>query len=384
MKFFSFKIFILCILLPPVLYIFSIQYTENHLRHRYADEIEEIYIGDTGHLFDGSLRLKDAIEKNIDLYIQSKPLISWGVNLNVTVITKRGKILYPPVFEEEFSDPLRPPDLMEIAADNYRLMNEGPEVVIDLKIGHNTLFSNVILFSYILIVLLVLYFYYRAGVRKLRQAESEKAREIDRLLEQEKNHFETLKSLEREREKLSSESARIKKTLENEKVKASRNEDEMIEEIVALEEKFKKNLALQNEQQEEINTLKEEIKRLEKGGRKESKPKIKDSDAKRFRALYKNLSINERAISGFAGLSDDLKIKGEEIIHQLNENPDIVTIKRKVFGKKSRHTILEVIFGYKGRLYFSRSKDNKIEVLTIGTKNSQTKDLEFLDNLTLK
>lgn len=240
MKFFSFKIFILCILLPPVLYIFSIQYTENHLRHRYADEIEEIYIGDTGHLFDGSLRLKDAIEKNIDLYIQSKPLISWGVNLNVTVITKRGKILYPPVFEEEFSDPLRPPDLMEIAADNYRLMNEGPEVVIDLKIGHNTLFSNVILFSYILIVLLVLYFYYRAGVRKLRQAESEKAREIDRLLEQEKNHFETLKSLEREREKLSSESARIKKTLENEKVKASRNEDEMIEEIVALEEKFKK------------------------------------------------------------------------------------------------------------------------------------------------
>ena len=44
-------------------------------------------------------------------------------------------------------------------------------------------------------------------------------------------------------------------------------------------------------------------------------------------------------------------------------------------------TVQEVIFSYKGRLYFRKVKDSKIEVLAIGTKNTQARDLEFLDNL---
>jgi len=72
-----------------------------------------------------------------------------------------------------------------------------------------------------------------------------------------------------------------------------------------------------------------------------------------------------------------MKIKVEEIIHKLNEDPSFVLVKRKVFGKKGRATVQEVIFAYKGRLY----KDGKIEILTIGTKNTQAKDLEFLDNI---
>lgn len=384
MKFLSFKILILCILLPPVLYVLSIQHLEEQLRAGYAKEIEEIYIGDTRPLLAGSVRLRDAIEKNIDLWLQNKSLISWGVKVSVTVVTKKGEILYPPVFEEE-EEALRPLNLMKTAGDNYRLMNEGPEVNLDLNLGHGTPISVAILAGYVLIFLLVLYFYYRAGVRKARQAELETNKEIEKLRSMEDTHTEKLKALAQEREKLSAESKRIKKALENEKVKASKNEEEMIEEIVKLEEKFKKNLALQQEQEEEINALKEEIKELEgKTTRKESKPRLKDIDAKRFRTLYKNISISDRAISGFAGLSDELKIKSEEVIHQLNENPDLVTIKRKVFGKKSKHTVLEVIYGYKGRLYFCKTKDNRIEVLAIGTKNSQTKDLEFLDNLNLK
>jgi hypothetical protein len=76
-----------------------------------------------------------------------------------------------------------------------------------------------------------------------------------------------------------------------------------------------------------------------------------------------------------------MKIKGEEIIHKLNEDPSFVSVKRKVFGKKGRATVQEVIFSYKGRLYFRKKKDGQIEILTIGTKNTQAKDLEFLDNL---
>jgi len=65
----------------------------------------------------------------------------------------------------------------------------------------------------------------------------------------------------------------------------------------------------------------------------------------------------------------------------LNEDPSLVTIKRKVFGKKGRQTVLEVVFGYKGRLYFRKKKDGKIDILIIGSKNSQPKDLEFLNTL---
>ena len=98
MKFLSFKIFILCILLPPILYIFSLQSIESHLKRRYAKEIKDIYTGDTRPLFDGSMRLKDAINNNIDRYLQSKAILSWGVKANVTVTTKQNTILIPGCF----------------------------------------------------------------------------------------------------------------------------------------------------------------------------------------------------------------------------------------------------------------------------------------------
>ena len=74
-------------------------------------------------------------------------------------------------------------------------------------------------------------------------------------------------------------------------------------------------------------------------------------------------------------------MKAEEVIHQLNEDPGLVRIKRKVFGHKGHETVLEVLFGYKGRLYFRNDKDKGIEVLAIGTKNTQARELEFLARL---
>ena len=381
MKYLSFKFLILCILLPPVLYIFSVQAIESRLKTRYANEIEDIYIGDTRPLFEGSIRLKDAVNKNIDQYLQSKVMISWGVKVNVTVTTKQDKILYPAVFDEEGS--LLPPDPIQVAADNYSLMNEGLVLNVDLLLEHNTLLANVILAFYICLYVLLLYHYYRTSEKKARQEDTEKSSEIARLQELEKNHSDNLKALVQDKNNLKSEIIKTKKQLKKEKIKASRNEEEMIKEIIALEDKINKNLALQNEKQEEIDTLKEKMKLFEKERRRESKQKTKvfNSTRKRFKALYKNISVNERAISGFIGLTDDMQIKGEEIIHKLNEDPAFVQIKRKVFGKKGRTTVQEVIFAYKGRLYFRKSKDNRIEILTIGTKNTQAKDLEFLNNI---
>ena len=51
------------------------------------------------------------------------------------------------------------------------------------------------------------------------------------------------------------------------------------------------------------------------------------------------------------------------------------------FGGKAHQTVLEVIFGYKGRLYFRKTKDKRAEVLAVGTKNTQARELDFLARL---
>ena len=382
MKFLSFKILILCILLPPILYIFSLQSIESHLNKRYAKEIGDVYTGDSRPLFDGSVRLQDAINNNIDRYLQNKAILSWGVKAKVTVATKQNTILYPAVFNDEEGSIL-PSAPIQVATDNYNLMNEGLVVNVDLILEHNTLLSNAILAFYICISVLVLFLYYRTGIKKARREDTEKETKIARLLEFEKNHISRLKDLIKVKQKLISEIIKIKRKLIDERIRASKNEDDLIKEIVALEENINENIALQNEKQEEINALKEKIKLFEKERQKENKQKINNYDTfrKRFKTLYKNISVNKRAIDGFLDLTDDMKIKGEEIIHKLNEDPSFVLVKRKVFGKKGRATVQEVIFAYKGRLYFCKKKDGQIEILTIGTKNTQAKDLEFLDSI---
>ncbi len=365
--------------MPPVVYIFSVQSLETRLKNRYTNEIKNIYTGDTDALFDGSISIRDSINKNINLYLQSKFLISWGVDVEVTVTTKKGTILYPAFFENDTTSLLQP-DPLQIATENYNLMHEGLILNVDLKVEHNTLLSNTILVFYIFASLIILYYHYRSGLIKAKQDDIEKEKEIDRLLKLKNTHTEKLKSLGQDRKKLISEAKKIKNQMEDEKEKASKNEDEMIREIVFLEKEIEANLALRIKQQEEIDSLKEKTNRYTKSLQKKSRQKTKNylSIKKRFDTIYKNLSINERAINGFIGLTDDMKIKVEEIIHQLNENPKLVLIKRKVFGKKGHETVLEVIFAYKGRLYYRKTKDNKIEVLVIGTKNTQAKDLEFL------
>jgi len=381
MKYFSFKILILCILLPPVLYIASIQSIEVYLKNMYKEKIEEIYTGDTHILFDGNVRLKDALNRNITRYLSNRSLISYGLTLNVSVKTKEGIILYPSSFNEE--DPLASSDPMQIASENYNLMKDGLVISVDVKINHNTLISNCILSFYTICFAFVLYFYYKSSVKKAKMEDEEKTMEISLLRKSEKNFSKRLKSLAKERENYLSELKRFKKIFADEKSAADKNEEEMIKEILLLENKIEKNIVFQNKQQKEIDLLKDEIRQYEKERKKETKQQKKSSNIvrKRFKALYKNIYISERAIRGFVELTDEMKIKGEEIIQLLNKDPNQVPVKRKVFGKKKRTTTFESVFAYNGRLYYRKTKDNKAEILAIGTKNTQTKDLEFLNKI---
>jgi len=381
MKFFSFKILLLCILLPPLLYIYTVQLLEKELNRRYFNDIEQVYIGDTEPLFEGSVRLKDAVTRHIEAYLKSRRLIAMGAKVDVTVTTRDGRILFPPMFEEESPPLVSEP--MDIAAENYRLLRQGLLVKVRVTLEYNTLLTNIVLALYVVLFGLILYGYYRRGVRRAGLQELESRQEMERLKNAEQSTTRSLASLRAERERLTSEFNRLQQRVDQEKNKASLNEDQMLDEIESLEKRIQENLSMQTSQQQEIDALRDQIRQYEKARRSEEKQKVRAVEAagKRFRTLYKKLTVHPRAVEGYVELTDDMRIKAEEIVHQLNENPDQVPIKRKVFGRKGMETVLEVIFAYNGRLYFRRRGDQRIEVLVIGTKNTQNRDLGFIKKI---
>jgi len=368
--------------MPPILYIASVQMLEKNLQSLYSNEIEEIYIGDTRPLFEGSLTIVDAITRNIDNYIQSKKLLSWGVKTSVTVTTPSNTIIYPDVFRQEVS-PQTPIPALETAKKNYAALNKGFVVVVDVKIALDQFLSLVLLASFLFISILLFGFYYKKSSTRAAKESRNIEDEIQRLVQLEQDHQDRLETLNDQRTYLSGELKKTRKIFDSEKEKASKTEDDMIDEIVALEKSMQENLSLQHTQEEEIEALKRKITQYEKGELKSNKQKVKASDAaqKRFRTLYKNLLIHDRAVSGFVTLTQELQLKAEEIMLQLHDDPKHVPVKRKVFGKKNRETVYEVLFSYKGRLYYRSTHEKKLEILSIGTKHTQTKDLTFLDQL---
>jgi len=382
MRYLSFKILILCIILPPILYLSAAYFLERHFETKIAREIEDVYIGDPDLLFDGSLRIQDAMSKNIDRYLRSFSLFSIGLETRITVTTKKGKLIYPSVYNQEDTN-AESPAAQQVAAENFGLMNEGFVITVETKLEQNRPLSNVILFFCIFLPLIIFYAHFRLAAKKAKIEDLEKRQKIDRLQKMESENTKRMESLQAERENLNTQIKKMRSVLTDQKRIADRNEDDLIEEVEALEGKLGENLSLQNERRKEIEQLREIIQGYEKGLEKVDRQRIKASDSikKRFNTLYKNITIYDRVISGFVDLNEDLKIKAEEVIHQLNDDPGVVTIKRKVFGRKGHKTVFEVIFAYKGRLYFSYTKDRRVEVLAVGTKNTQARELDFLARL---
>jgi hypothetical protein len=384
MAFLNFRILLLCLLFPPLLFILTVEavqgvFLDRYLAAQMTRGLENALVGDVRPLLDGSVRIEDRLRENVNRFLSENAVVALGVDPEVTVVTRRGAILYPPPLV--FRDDLVIADPVQLAARNLERMEEGLVVGLSLRLDYVSWLSLLILLPYLAISLFLLHRQYRLGLREAREAEAENARRIAELAELEAGHQQNLANLGRERDELMAGFGRIKETLEREKEKAMKNEDLMIEEIVGLEEKLRKNLALQEEQNEEIAHLKEQIRGFEQSKVGRSASRRDAMTGKRLRALYKNLAIHDRAVDGYTALSEEMRIKAEEVIHLLNEDSSLVTIKRKVFGKKGRQTVLEVVYGYKGRLYFRKTGEGRIEVLAVGTKNSQQKDLEFLNNL---
>ncbi len=385
MKFFPIRVAVICLLMTPLLYIVTLMSCETYLTRTYSSRIQNILIGDSTPLLEGSVRLEEQVAKHIKTFLKNDWKIHYlHLDLNILVTTSEGRVIYP-VFtnfdsmEKNLRDGY---NAQEIANNNFDSLNQGLVVKVTVNLTHGSVIANIILILYSGISLGIFFIFYKIGSSRAAADQQQKNSLISDLKKEEKLHNQILNDLKKDRQALFENIKSLNAKYQEDRKKAKINEEEMFEEIISLEEKINSFIELKNRKEEEIAELKSRIQKYER--RKSSKTKRNEFDfiAKRFAALYKNIKMNRKALSGFLNLTEDQQIKAEEIIQLMDHEPDKIIIKRKVFsGKKHKKACFEVLFAYNGRLYFTKDKNNINEILVIGTKNTQTKDMEFLHSL---
>ncbi len=385
MKFFPIKVAIICLLATPILYTITLIAGEKYLSSHYLSQIQNILIGDSRPLLEGSVPLEEQIADNIHRFLKQDRMINLtGIGLSVLVSTSQGKILYP-VYSDvntQVKEKNNELEVQAIAKRNFELLNNDMDVQIEAKLDHGSLFSNLILLIYSGICFTVFFIFYRIGSSKAALDRNKNMQLITDLQKEDETHKQILNELKKERQDLFENIKILNTKYQEDMKKAGINEEEMFQEIISLEEKFNAFIEFKQIKEKEIEELKSTIQTYER----RKAPKIRRNEydfiMKRFSVLYKTVVMSRKALAGFLSLDEDHQIKVEELILLLDRDPDKVIIKRKVFsGKKNRTTCFEVLFAYNGRLYFKKNENNIIEILVIGTKNTQTKDMEFIHNL---
>jgi hypothetical protein len=384
MKSFPYRLLFICILAPPICYIFTLQALEVYLQKRVTDEVNEIKIKNYQALYDGRYSVKEEINRNIGEYLLAHGFMSRiGVSTEVLIKTKDDRILYPANLKDDIYDATgassgNSMNYMDIATRNFKIMNDDPIVSVNINIKHNSWLSNSILLFYILLFLFIIQRSVRKNVKESEEIDKERNLQIDKLMETLKESESGLSEIR------SKENGYLQKIedLKKERQNLSTDIDGLLEEMENLETGLATQRDLREKREAEALNLQNEIDELrERVQNPKKKTKALDATRKRFRVLYKNLDFSERALEGFLSLSDEFQLKAEEIIHKLNEDRAMVSIKRKVFGKGGKMNVLETDFAYSGRVYFQADADSKTRVLVLGTKNTQDQDIAYLERV---
>jgi hypothetical protein len=404
MNYISFRIIFICIFLPPILYIFSVQILEEYLKNSREKDGRNVIIQDYEALYDGRYSIKEEIHNNVDSFLRNDTLQPLGVITKIVVTSKKGKLLYPYYWEEgdiyfntqrEFdSNSSESLNYIKTAEKNFQILNDGLTVSVDVKVQHNSWLTNSILILYLFSSILLLYWHYKKRIREWVATRENEKRWIEllsmkldasektmaELSQKEKDYITKVEKFKHDKDNLESDVVHLMDEVEIQK-KKSLEIDEILEEMEKLEEDSKNNMALKEEKEREIIQLREEINQLKMIEEQGAKKRKKDIDLveKRFTVIYKNLIFNKKALEGYLHLTQDFQLKAEEIIHRLNQDDSLVNIKRKYFSKRGKLHIFETIFSYSGRIYFKKRDDKKIEIIIIGTKNTQEQDITFIE-----
>jgi hypothetical protein len=386
MKSFPFKILFLCIFLPPVCYILTLSGLERYLGKQETERVQDLMIQGQQSLYDGRHTIKEEINRNIGRYLSDDFKHKIGIKTEILVKTRDDRILYPSQtkldttspFQEErgFAETgLESLRYTEVASENYRILNEGLVLDVNLQIGQNTWLANSILIVYIFFSLAFLQAFIRRGIRQTERKEGEQKRLIQNLSGQLNQAEEKLKEVETRESEYVERIAALRK----DKDELARDVDELLEELEGQEAGLKEQKRIKEEMAGQVAQLKEEMDRLAQQSRKIKR--TVDVTRKRFGVLYRNLLFTDRALEGFLALTDEFQLKAEETVHKLNDDESAITVKRKVFGKGGKMDFLEITFAYSGRLYYQKDSQARKMIVAIGTKNTQEKDLAYLGSI---
>jgi len=386
MKRFPFGSLFLCIFLPPVCYILTIQALDAYLQKVETSRLNHVLVRDMDALYAGRHTIRDEIARNVSAHLSQGFKYALGVRTQILVATKEGRILYPAKLSQDFKDADKTTDFygdsfqslnyVEVAAENYKILNEGLVLSVTVQVRHNTWLANIILIFYIFLFVYIFKRIIDKRIKETAQEEEERealVQELSEQLRRTESGLEAVKTKEALYKAQIAESSKDKESL-------SKDIDALLEEIEGLEAGLKGQRELKEDMELEALELREELDRL-KG--KLQKPKQRERKmkalSKRFKLLYKNLVFTDKAVEGFSALTEPFQMKAEEMIHQLNEDDSQVSVRRKVFCKGGKTDILEADFSYSGRIYFQRDSGKRTRIVAIGTKNTQKKDLAFLE-----
>jgi predicted nucleic acid-binding Zn-ribbon protein len=385
MKRFPFSILFACVFLPPICYLLTIKALEAYFDNRERSNLNDILIRDHEAVMEGRYPIREEISRNVHQYMSGSLKRKLGVVTYVMVKTRDDRILYPSHLQRNFQassimenlaanspDSL---DYVEVAAANFKVLNEGLVLTMDVRIEHNTWLSNSILIFYIFVSVFLFRRLIRKDITRAQRLEEAQQSDIRRLSEQ-------LKTTKLEIEALAVREADYRKlisSLKEDKKELSRDVDGLLEEMEQLENGLENQKELKEKMEGEVLQLENQLERLrERPPRGKSSKKKTETTAKRFRSLYKNITFTKRSTDGFLSLTDELQLKAEKIILKLNDDASTVPIKRKVFGRGGKMNVLEAGFSYSGRIYFQRDSQSRVKILAIGTKNTQEEDLAYV------
>lgn len=343
-----------------------------------------------------SSQIQEAIDEKVR---RSAWVRVWGVRVSVLVLAADG---VTPLYLGGRSIPPPPSaDASQALRDAERLLPATADVSVSLT--QEALLANVILVAYAAVLLAALFRYNRALARgeaerlaqaiAARDATAQRAAGIELELDAvrsrlaeiepvEEDRSEAIAALERERAALQEKLADLARREASLRKVAARTTD-LEAERRSLEEMLDEALRDVGRRDDEIQTLQAKLAGASKAAPNSgSRAREAEHLGKRLRTLYKNLEIDDRAIDELVGLRDiDMKLKAEEAMKRLSDEPDTAAVRRKVGGLPPHLSIFELGFAGKGRIYYTRGEVRRFRVLSIGAKNTQKADLEYLSRL---
>ncbi len=145
MKYFPVKSAIFCLLVTPILYLFTLNLLQESLTDYYHQKIENIYIGDSSKLLSGSLTVEEQIGQNIYSYINSNKLIHYtNLDLSIIITSKAGKIIFPAyIVLDEIADNLtvEQMDTESTAKYNFQILNDGLNLTVNVNLNNTSILT---------------------------------------------------------------------------------------------------------------------------------------------------------------------------------------------------------------------------------------------------